>query len=249
MNFSQMTNNEPWTILARDYVPGEDRPEHCHAEGQLLYAAAGVMLVKSGSLRRFVAPRQALWIPARCPHAIAFLSPTAMRNLYFATYPKTLTTTLLVFEVTPLLRELMAALFLKTTEKTLANLMSRLVLQLVSEAETVDKEGTLVMPTDARLRKVADQVLGQGDWKLSADELAASVFLTPRTFARHFEAETGMTFREWRVRARLMTAFDLLARGMSVKATALKLGYSGAPAFSSAFQRQFGMVPSQLAAA
>ena len=40
------------------------------------------MLVKSGTVRRIITPNQALWIPAGTPHAIHFLSETAMRTLY-----------------------------------------------------------------------------------------------------------------------------------------------------------------------
>lgn len=75
-------------LVFRDFVLGQKRPEHRHADAQLLYAMRGVMLVKSGTVRRIITPNQALWIPAGTPHAIHFLSETAMRTLYFTKAPE-----------------------------------------------------------------------------------------------------------------------------------------------------------------
>lgn len=70
------------------------------------------MLVKSGTVRRIITPNQALWIPAGTPHAIHFLSETAMRTLYFAKAPERMRV-LRTLSITPLIRELTGTLFLK----------------------------------------------------------------------------------------------------------------------------------------
>ena len=74
MDESTKEATEGWRWFSRDFVLGQKRPEHRHADAQLLYAMRGVMLVKSGTVRRIITPNQALWIPAGTPHAIHFLS-------------------------------------------------------------------------------------------------------------------------------------------------------------------------------
>ena len=67
--------------------------------------------------------------------------------------------------------------------------------------------------------------------------------MTPKTFERHFLKATGMTFKAWRAAARLCLSLDLLASGIGIKQTALKLGFSGSSAFCTAFTKFFGMTP------
>ena len=83
------------------------------------------MLVKSGTGRRIITPNQALWIPAGTPHAIHFLSKTAMRTLYFAKAPERMRV-LRTLSITPLIRELMGTLFLKNLSTKTNGLMTPL---------------------------------------------------------------------------------------------------------------------------
>lgn len=46
-----------------------------------------------------------------------------------------------------------------------------------------------------------------------------------------------MTFKAWKSAARLCSALDCLAKGMSIKQTALHLGFSGPGPFSAAFTK------------
>lgn len=51
MDESTKEATEGWRWFSRDFVLGQERPEHRHADAQLLYAMRGVMLVKSGTVR------------------------------------------------------------------------------------------------------------------------------------------------------------------------------------------------------
>ena len=68
---------------------------------------------------------------------------------------------------------------------------------------------------------------------------------TSRTLARGFRRETGMSFSEWRRRARLLGALAWIAEGRPILAVALDLGYDSPSAFSAMFKREFGLPPSQ----
>jgi AraC-like DNA-binding protein len=62
---------------------------------------------------------------------------------------------------------------------------------------------------------------------------------------RRFAAETGMPFSEWRQRARLMRALELLMAGQPVTGIALDLGYDSLSAFIAMFRRSLGVSPSK----
>ena len=227
MDESTKEATEGWRWFSRDFVLGQERPEHRHADAQLLYAMRGVMLVKSGTVRRIITPNQALWIPAGTPHAIHFLSETAMRTLYFAKAPERMRV-LRTLSITPLIRELMGTL----------------ILQLVQEAPVTPAD--LALPAETGLRRTAEMILSKGLWNTPLEQFAAALNMTPVTFSRHFQTDTGMTFRDWRHRARLTLSMELLAQGLTVKQTALRLGFSDPCVFTAAFRRLFGATPTAL---
>jgi AraC-like DNA-binding protein len=77
----------------------------------------------------------------------------------------------------------------------------------------------------------------------TVDEWARWAGITARTLSRRFPHETGLTFTEWRHRARLMRALERLAEGDAVTAVALDLGYSSVSGFIALFRRAFGVTP------
>ncbi|CUI57667.1 L-rhamnose operon regulatory protein rhaS [Achromobacter xylosoxidans] len=71
--------------------------------------------------------------------------------------------------------------------------------------------------------------------------------MAPRTLARRFQAETGLTPGAWRQRARLMRAQQMLAAGRGVTAAALEAGYDNVSAFIAMFKREHGVTPGRYA--
>jgi AraC-like DNA-binding protein len=80
------------------------------------------------------------------------------------------------------------------------------------------------------------------------DDLALRHGTTARTLARHFRRQTGMSFAEWRRRARLLRALGWIAEGRPILAVALDLGYDSPSAFSAMFRRELGAPPSHFRA-
>ncbi len=68
---------------------------------------------------------------------------------------------------------------------------------------------------------------------------------SPRTLARLFAKETGLTFRAWRQRARLLHALVELAARKPVTSVAFEAGYDSPSAFIAAFKREFGTTPAR----
>jgi AraC-like DNA-binding protein len=101
----------------------------------------------------------------------------------------------------------------------------------------------LPLPRDARLERIARSLLDHPADSRTVDEWARWAGITARTLSRRFPQETGLTFTEWRHRARLMRALERLAEGDAVTTVALDLGYSSVSGFIALFRRAFGVTP------
>ena len=104
---------------------------------------------------------------------------------------------------------------------------------------------TLPMPADERASDLAEALLERPSSQLTLDQWARRLAVSQSTLRRAFVAETGLTFSEWRTRARLDAAVPLLADGVSVGRTARRVGYVSRSGFVDAFRRQFGHPPSR----
>ena len=74
---------------------------------------------------------------------------------------------------------------------------------------------------------------------------AAEFAMSERNLARLVVRETGLSFRVWRQRQRLLDALTPLEQGERVTDVALACGYDSLSAFIAAFRRQFGATPGE----
>jgi AraC-like DNA-binding protein/quercetin dioxygenase-like cupin family protein len=236
--------------LARFYERGTQLGLHAHAEAQLLFAAHGVMQVTTPKGRWLVPPRRAVWVPPRMEHAVDMLTDLEMRSLYIA--PSWLAShpelprlgREFVVAVGPLLRELVLAMFANHAGPRRADLLARLALFELAEAE--DAATFMPMPGDPRARRVADLVLAEPAGIRELDDLARAAGASSRTITRLFPAETHLTFKEWRQRARILASIELLDSGKTpVTEVAGRLGFSSAAAFGHAFRQVLGITPGE----
>lgn len=78
------------------------------------------------------------------------------------------------------------------------------------------------------------------------EDLADEVGLAPRSLARRFSEETGMTWRAALRRMRVLRAIEELAAGdTQVTKIAYMVGYSSLSAFNAAFQELTGRTPTE----
>jgi AraC-like DNA-binding protein len=68
-----------------------------------------------------------------------------------------------------------------------------------------------------------------------------------RTIERLFKAETGLTYRQWRSRFRLMNSLEHIVNGANTTTVAHQLGYQSVSSFISAFKSLFGCTPQEYA--
>lgn len=240
----------------RDLVAGAQIAPHSHPRGQLLWAVDGVLRVHAGDAVWIVPPEHAVWIPGGTEHHVMTETPVRARNLYVdpSIRPRGPGTDCEVLLLSPLLREIILRLAegarpgsaRDTAAEAAADpgRVARLAAVAVDEiAELVAAPLSLPGGHDPRLRRLTGH-LGRvpGDRRALA-ELAGVAGASPRTLERLFRAETGLTFRQWRSRARVLAALEGLRAGRSSTQIAYDLGYRSPSAFIAAFHGHFGCAP------
>jgi AraC-like DNA-binding protein len=101
------------------------------------------------------------------------------------------------------------------------------------------------LPSSIRLLKAARSVLASPTAAISLDKVAAHAGMSRRSFARHFRAQTGLSFARWRRAVIAQHALELIASGHKVSCIATEVGYESVSAFIAMFRRQYGESPRQ----
>mgnify|MGYP001996455107 CR=1 FL=1 len=222
---------------------------HTHPWVQLSYAIAGVLEVQTAGARFVAPPQRAVWVPAGVEHQV-FSSPrTEMRSLYIdqravAWAPEHCQ----VLAVSPLLRELIRAFGALPAEYDEQGAEGRLAAVLLDQLRAAPAIGySLPWPGDARLRQLCEALYEQPDLSLSLKQWSERLQVSEKTLTRQFQRDTGLSFRAWRQRLRLLSALPLLEQGQPVTDVALACGYESTSAFIAAFGQLFGTTPGALA--
>lgn len=244
MNVDQVTEmaSSTWEPFAEDYRRGELIEPHSHELAQLVFAKSGVMRVHTKAGAWVVPPQRALWMPAGVSHWIRCCTAVAMRTVYLdpCAVPA-MAGAASVLAASPLLREIVLRLVEGRPDAPAA-----LLAVLVSEiADAAVAPLHLPEPRDPRLRRVCARMQADpGDLSTLADH-ARAAGASARTLIRLLQAETGLTFRAWQRRLRLLAALERLAEGQPVGTVALDVGYGAPSAFIAAFRSDLGVTPAR----
>ncbi len=245
---TRQSNERPPYRLMQDAKPrGAAVALHRHGEAQLIFSAAGTVQVSTSFGRWLVPPQLAAWVPAGVEHSVDVLSDAEHRLIYWrpevvrAWAPSTMLDRPFVLKVSPLLRQLIFSSFAEGVNVVKRDLVVRLILHEL--LETPDAPTFLPLPVSEIGRRVADLALGDGGSRLDIAELASRAATSARSISRLFPAETGMTYKGWRQRARIVSSIDRLAAGIAVSQAAEQAGFSSTAAFCFAFRNVTGMTP------
>jgi AraC-like DNA-binding protein len=220
-------------------------PLHSHARGQLLYAARGTVTTTAAAGNWVAPPERAIWVPAGVAHVTRTSVGTELRSIFVRTGAVPgLPERCAVVQVSPLLRELLLTAMCLPALYDEDGADGRLVRVLLDRlAALPDEPLHLPMPANRKLRTIAAELAERPNVPLA--KAARRAAMSPRSFARHFLAETGLTFGAWQRQARLLRALELLGTGLGVGEVAFALGYEGASAFIAMFRRTFGTTPAR----
>ncbi|GGN95778.1 AraC family transcriptional regulator [Actinoplanes lobatus] len=209
----------------------------------LLCASTGALRLEAEGATWLLPPARAALITAGRPIRISIPQPVTTSSVLFdTTFVPPPPAPLTVFDLTPLARALVAECGLCATEDQPPSRYAESVLDALAAVtwKLAEQPSPVVVPTgrSPELRRalhLTEQRLAE---QLTFEELAAEVGLAPRSLARRFEDECGMTWRATLRRMRILRAIEELAAGDTpVTKIAYTVGYTSLSAFNSAFRQ------------
>ena len=240
---------------------------HSHPWAQLAFSTTGItrLTVEHGSY--LVPPSRALWIPPDVEHAVTVVEDATLLTLYLhqprgRCGPGPLPAAeqapwreCRVMEVTELLRALVAQLDLTpdgagelgADQLKRERLLAAIVLDELRRAPAL-RLG-VALPRDKRLRALCQAVLDEPARHRTLDAWARDAGASPRTMARLFRDELGVSFGQWRQQVFLSRALGMAAEGRPMGQIAGELGYASASAFTAMVRRSVGQPPRRFFAA
>lgn len=234
------------TTLVYDVDDPVTWPEHCHDEHELLWSDGGMARLEAAGRVWAIPPSLAVWVPAGTVHRASAERGAQVRATYFVdaelnmlAMPRTVTG---VAMIEPL-RVLLAHNLQGTLDEAARMRMQRVILDLLVPAP--QESFALRMPRSVHLHMVASAVLADPADKRTTAAWAYECGLHERTLARQFEAETGMTFTQWRILARLQLAVRELTHGRSIVSVARLVGYRNPTTFIEHFRALTGQTPTE----
>ncbi|MFJ9451220.1 MULTISPECIES: AraC family transcriptional regulator [unclassified Herbaspirillum] len=239
----------PHAVVAfsRDFSHDQLLAMHSHPRGQLLYAAEGVMQVRTAHGLWVIPPQRALWVPCGLAHEIRMLSAVRLRTLYIRPHESELIgAECRLLEVSALLRELILALLEEESDydtRCRGGHLAQLILSEIDGATAIPV--VIPWPADRRVLAVCEAILADPGNANSLEYWAGFAGASARTLIRLFPKETGLHFRHWVQQVHITEALLRLSQGEAVERIAERLGYKSASAFTSMFRSVLGKTPSQ----
>jgi len=219
---------------------------HACLHGQLIHVMRGTLEIHTGGQICLLTPQRGLWVPGCVTHGLRARSKVSLCRVLidsstcrqvFPALPRTVV-------VSSLLRELVLRMVTLRTDchdERIAGLIQTLIPEEISWAA----EPPLLLPEDARFRRVCEAILDDPADRRGLVQWAAYGALSSRTLARLFHAQLGMSYQYWRQLALATSALPRLHAGEPVTKVALDLGYETPGAFSAMFRRIMRSCPSQ----
>jgi AraC-like DNA-binding protein len=236
--------------FVRTFAP-EPARDLCTDRHYLLCASSGSLRLEAQSRAWLLPPARAALIEAGQPIRVSVPQSVTTASVLFDTgFTPAPPALLTVFDLSPLARALVTecgswgygdqplSAYAETLFAALAAVTWRLA----------ERPSPVVVPVGRtrelrRALRLTEERLGE---EVRFEDLADEVGLAPRSLARRFSEETGMTWRAALRRMRVLRAIEELAAGDTpVTKIAFMVGYTSLSAFNAAFQELTGRTPTE----
>jgi AraC-like DNA-binding protein len=236
----------PVIATVNDYPDGHVIAPHRHWRGQLLFGAAGVVVVTTPTGAWVMPPQRGMWIPPGVEHHVRMLGgAVSLQSILLAPdLAVGMPGHCQVLGITPFMRSLIGKaldLPLNYEADSHAGALMALVQHEMRQLPVLPL--SLPLPAHQALAERCRQFLLKPSVHETIEDWAASLAMSRRSFTRLFRRETGLSFLDWRQQACLVAALPRLVAGEAVTAVALDLGYDNPAAFSAMFKRVLGASP------
>lgn len=236
-------NSAAVTALAIDYEAGQHVAPHVHNVAQLVYASSGVLRTTTTDEVFVLPPQRALLVPAGVPHRHDIAIASSMRTLYLPGWNAPDARCRLL-AVSRLAAELIKAVVARRYDDELSDAYLAVLQDQLRDAPRLAL--SLPVSDDPIVAQVVAGVLADPGAAAGPTEWGRRIGASGRTITRRFRAATGLSFDQWRRRARVLRAMELRAQGQTLDACAHAVGYASASAFANAFKTVTGLTTSSI---
>jgi AraC-like DNA-binding protein len=223
----------------------------CADRHYLLCASAGALRLEAQGRAWLLPPARAALIEAGRLIRVSIPHPVTTASVLFDTaFTPAPPAPLTVFDLSPLARALVTECGTwGDSDQPLTAYAETLFAALAAVAwRLAEQPSPVVVPVGRspelrRALRLTEERLGG---EVRFEDLAGEVGLAPRSLARRFSEEAGMTWRAALRRMRVLRAIEELAAGDTpVTEIAYTVGYSSLSAFNAAFQELTGRTPTE----
>jgi AraC-like DNA-binding protein len=223
----------------------------CVDRHYLLCASAGALRLEAQGQAWLLPPARAALIEAGRPIRVSIPQPVTTASVLFDTgFTAAPPAPLTVFDLNPLARALVSECAAwGESDEPLTGYAEALFAALAAVSwRLAERPSPVVVPAgrSPELRRalhLTEQRLGI---EVRFEDIADEVGLAPRSLARRFAEETGMTWRAVLRRMRVLRAIEELATGDNpITKVAFTVGYTSLSAFNAAFRELTGRTPTE----
>lgn len=253
--YASLVNQDPDRLSAavtalRVHTREHERemPLHSHRKGQLVVALRGAVTCETAQGMWIVPPQSAVWIPAGVPHSNRVTLDGQVCFLFVAPQAARMPEHCCTLALNALLIQMICHLADLPQDYAPHERTARLAAVLVEELQHSQRHAQplhLPMPQHPRLREIARHLVEQPGDRSTVAQWGRRQAMSERSFARFVQAETGMSFGQWRRQIHLMVALQALATGSSVQRVSQDLGYDSVSAFITMFKKSLGKSPAR----
>jgi AraC-like DNA-binding protein len=225
--------------------------ELCTDRHYLLCASAGTLRLEADGQAWLLPPARAALIEAGRPIRVTIARPVTTSSVLFDPgYQPVPPAPLVVFDLSPLARALLSECAAwGESDEPLPPYGEKLFAALAAVSWRLAQEPSPVVVPAGRsplLRRALELTEERLGGPVTFEEVAAAVGLAPRSLARRFEEETGLTWRAVLRRMRVLRAIEQLTDDdASIARVAFAVGYRSLSAFNAAFLELTGRTPTE----
>jgi AraC-like DNA-binding protein len=236
--------------FVREFAP-EPARDLCVDRHYLLCASAGTLRLEAQGQAWLLPPARAALIEAGRPIRVSIPQPVTTASVLFDTgFTPAPPAPLTVFDLNPLARLLVNECGAwGESDEPISGYAETLFAALAAVTwRLAERPSPVVVPAGRspelrRALRLTEERLGG---EVRFEDVAREVGLVPRSLARRFEEETGMTWRAVLRRMRVLRAIEeLAAADTPITRIAFLVGYASLSAFNAAFQELTGRTPTQ----
>lgn len=234
---------QTFRVSADAYGANQFFPPHTHSTLQVVFSLDGTLTASTTASEWRAPPQSMVWIPPNTQHGLAVAHPCRIFCIHLSPHGDEALDDCSVSPVSPLVVELVG--YLARVDRALDLTRQACLRDVIrEELQCADTRSCrMQLPLDRRAARVARAILAEPSNPRTLQEWACEVGACERTLSRVFERQTGLTFKKWQQRSRLLRAVELLRQGMPVTEVALAVGYESVSAFIAIFRKEYGVTP------